>query len=579
MVVDDEQVRPLIGIDHHRHPPGYGTTLGAADVIASNNSLTVGRVNHNQAAGPPPPRSDDDPLLSDSPKAAPPASPYLQTFTAGEEGSRLASAAREMGLARRRVARAPVRSRDYEGRAKLFFTETFRRIVFEEECRPPEEDEKGSDFWETLAGVAGNVLEWYDFAVFGYFGDVIGQVFFPPNQSGNANTMESFMVFGGAFLMRPVGGVLLGYLGDVYGRRKALYVSIFLMAWPTFLMGCLPSFETAGYFAPVMLVLIRCLQGMSVGGQLMSSLVFTLENVPRDRWGLYGSFVWATGNFGVLLGGLVGYAIRANLDHDQLVSYGWRIPFLSGVVVSFAGFYLRSAEEEAEAEADKQGGARGKLEAATSSKKDDLFAAIFRPENIRPLLAASMVPMIWSAGFYLSFVWMAVYMSTLIDDPVPNAFAINSVSLFIGVCVLFPIAGWLSDRYGRRLIMSMGATSLALLGPTLLRLIGNGGGDPLAAFAAQLFLGVCLSFWGSPMGAWLTESFEPEARLTSVSLGYNVAHAIVGGSTPAVATYLVDAKGPEAPGWIYVAVSVVGMIGLWVVAPPPPPPRNATGGK
>jgi len=228
------------------------------------------------------------------------------------------------------------------------------------------------------------------------------------------------MVFGGAFLMRPVGGLLLGYLGDVYGRRRALYVSIFLMAWPTFLMGCLPSYETAGYFAPVMLIIIRALQGMSVGGQLMSSLVFTLENVPRERWGLYGSFVWATGNFGVLLGGLVGYAIRANLDEEQLVSYGWRIPFLSGVVVCFAGFYLRSAEEgqddyKGDDEAKKTNGNGG--EETNSTKESDEkesantnpLAALFAPGNIRPLLAASMVPMIWSAGFYLSFVCMLFF--------------------------------------------------------------------------------------------------------------------------------------------------------------------------
>eukprot|EP00578_Thalassiosira_sp_NH16_P008078 CAMPEP_0181105266 /NCGR_PEP_ID=MMETSP1071-20121207/15890_1 /TAXON_ID=35127 /ORGANISM="Thalassiosira sp., Strain NH16" /LENGTH=330 /DNA_ID=CAMNT_0023188561 /DNA_START=18 /DNA_END=1010 /DNA_ORIENTATION=+ len=321
-----------------------------------------------------------------------------------------------------------------------------------------------------------------------------------------------------------------------------------------------------------MLVLIRMLQGMSVGGQLMSSLVFTLENVPRERWGLYGSFVWATGNLGVLLGGLVGYAIRANLNEEQLLSYGWRIPFLSGVVVSFAGFYLRSAEEKDDVDGDGSDREAKDISERTDRRKESSnsnpLATLLGPDNIRPLLAASMVPMIWSAGFYLSFVWMAVYMSTLTDTPVPHAFAINSASLFIGVCLLFPIAGWLSDIYGRRLIMSIGGTALALGGPTLLRFIGDGS-NPSGAFAAQLFLGVCLSFWGSPMGAWLTESFAPEARLTSVAVGYNIAHAIVGGSTPALATYLVDAVGTEAPGYIYVAVASVSMIGLWFVAPPP----------
>eukprot|EP00581_Thalassiosira_minuscula_P002089 CAMPEP_0183737108 /NCGR_PEP_ID=MMETSP0737-20130205/51056_1 /TAXON_ID=385413 /ORGANISM="Thalassiosira miniscula, Strain CCMP1093" /LENGTH=589 /DNA_ID=CAMNT_0025971305 /DNA_START=17 /DNA_END=1783 /DNA_ORIENTATION=- len=519
---------------------------------SSSTKATTSITTHNPSTQPPPQSSSAT------------TSDYLQTYTAGEDPNRLAAMAKELGLERRRATRPPLRSVNYETKAKHFFRTTFGRIVFEEQ-----EAETKHDFWETLAGVAGNVLEWYDFAVFGYFGDIIGLVFFPPSSSSdddettstsnNASTTAAFLVFGGAFLMRPVGGLLLGYLGDVYGRRRALYVSIFLMAFPTFFMGCLPSYEKAGIISPILLVVIRALQGMSVGGQLMSSLVFTLENVPRESWGLYGSFVWATGNFGVLLGGLVGYAIRGNMTEDELVRYGWRIPFLSGVIVSFAGFYLRSAEEEEDGNSNGDGDRGGNVnvkgvESTEATDKEDKqsttnpFATMLQPGNIRPLMAASMVPMIWSAGFYLSFVWMAIYMSTLTTTPVPHAFAINSATLFIGVCLLFPIAGWLSDKFGRRCIMSIGGTSLALLGPTLLRYIGNGN-HPAMAFLAQLVLGVCLSFWGSPMGAWLTESFSPEARLTSVSLGYNMAHAIVGGSTPALATYLVDRVGTEAPGW------------------------------
>lgn len=153
-----------------------------------------------------------------------------------------------------------------------------------------------SDMCETMAGVIGNVLEWYDFAVFGYFSDIIGEVFFPPNQSADTSTTESFIVFGGAFLMRPVGGLLLGYLGDTYGRRYSLVLSIFLMAVPTFAMGLLPSYESIGPLAIVLLVLVRLLQGLSVGGQLMSSLVFTLESHDVSQWGLYGSFVMAAAN-------------------------------------------------------------------------------------------------------------------------------------------------------------------------------------------------------------------------------------------------------------------------------------------
>lgn len=122
----------------------------------------------------------------------------------------------------------------------------------------------------TLAGIAGNVLEWYDFSVFGFLSDVIGEVFFPAHQTGHLAITESFLIFGGAFLMRPVGGIFMGYIGDKYGRQKALRVSIFLMAFPTFAMGCLPSYERAGSISIVLLVIVRLLQGFSVGGQVSS---------------------------------------------------------------------------------------------------------------------------------------------------------------------------------------------------------------------------------------------------------------------------------------------------------------------
>jgi MHS family proline/betaine transporter-like MFS transporter len=154
------------------------------------------------------------------------------------------------------------------------------------------------------------------------------------------NVMESFAVFGGAFLMRPIGGVMIGYLGDVYGRKYALEVSIFLMAIATTLMGCLPTYQQIGYPAFLLLLTVRMLQGFSVGGQLMSSLVFTLEGHPPQRWGLYGSFVMAGANFGTFLGGAVANAIRSSsLTDEQLLQWGWRIPFLSGIVVSFCGIY------------------------------------------------------------------------------------------------------------------------------------------------------------------------------------------------------------------------------------------------
>jgi MHS family proline/betaine transporter-like MFS transporter len=279
--------------------------------------------------------------------------------------------------------------------------------------------------------------------------------------------------------------------------------------------------------------------------------VFTLENHEKEHWGFYGSFVMAAANFGTLLGSFAGWALRSFLTDQQLHDWGWRIPFLSGIIVSISGFYLRGHG------GDHPG-------AATPSNPIQLA---FAKDNLRSLLASAMVPMLWSSGFYLSFVWMAIFMTDLIEKPVPGSFGVNACALFFSVCLLFPVAGALSDRYGRREIMTIGGLTMGLVSPFLVMLIGEG--DAAVALVSQILIGISLSFWGSPLVAFLVESFEPEARLTSVAIGYNFAQATVGGLTPALATIMVDSVGPSSPGFLLTALASVGLVGLWFVAPAP----------
>jgi len=406
---------------------------------------------------------------------------------------------------------------------------------------------------QTIAGVAGNVLEWYDFAVFGFFGDVIGDVFFPP-QAGNAAIVESFAVFGGAFIMRPIGGMLIGYIGDRYGRKRALELSIFLMAFPTFAMGCLPGYERIGSAAVVLLAITRCLQGLSVGGQLMSSLVFTLEKHPKKKWGLYGSYVMAAANCGTLLGGLVAFALRASLSEEALRKWGWRVPFLCGILVSFTGLYLKYHCPEVHALHGSH----------AQDPQPNPIKVAFSKENRRSLISASLVPMLWSAGFYITFVWLSIFMSDLIVPPVKDAFAVNSASLFFSVCLIFPLGGILSDRFGRKKVMLLGGVFMGIFSPLCIIVIGWG--NPFTSFFAQSTMGICLTFWGAPMMAWLVEGFPPAARLTSVGIGYNIAQATAGGFAPALATILVDKYGEHAPGFLLSGLAVLSVTGL-LVAP------------
>jgi MFS family permease len=192
----------------------------------------------------------------------------------------------------------------------------------------------------------------------------------------------------------------------------------------------------------------------------------------------------------------------------------------------------------------------------------------FSRANMRPLLSSIMVPLLWSSGFYLTFVWMAVFMSDLIDPPIPNSFLVNSASLFFSVCLIFPLAGILSDKFGRKRVMGLGGLLLAILSPVLILIISRG--SMASAFLSQFIMGVGLCLWGAPMMAWLAESFEPAARLTSVSIGYNIAQALGGGMAPAIATELVDRVGSTSPGYYLTIIASTALVGLCCVAPRSP---------
>ena len=241
-------------------------------------------------------------------------------------------------------------------------------------------------------------------------------------------------------------------LGDNFGSQRALEISIFLMAFPTFAMGCLPTYAQAGIFSPILLLVVRLLQGFSVGGQLMSSLVFTVEHHPRKYWGFYGSLVMATANIGTLLGGLVGYFVRQSFTQSQLEAFGWRIPFVSGIFVSVCGCYLKTHKDE--------------LCRSIPIGQNPLREA-FRPQNRYALISSTFVPMLWSCGFYMIFVWLAIFMKDIANPPISNAFGLTDVSLLITNIILFPVAGVLADRFGTTSIMKIGGSLMIVIGPLL----------------------------------------------------------------------------------------------------------------
>lgn len=397
-----------------------------------------------------------------------------------------------------------------------------------------------------------------------------------------------------------MGGLVTGHIGDKYGRKKALVFSLFCMSIPTVALGLLPTYASVGAWSTALLIICRMMQGFSVGGQLPSTLVYTLERRPKEHWGYYGSFVNMAANSGAILGNLVGALIRQLVTPEQLLQWGWRAAFLSGIAILPVAFYLKLCGKEHhpnEGHYDDDNTTlsydqQGQVIAAfsESQRKHPLMEAVKR-ENWPALLSSMLVPMLYGGGYYLSVVWMAIFMSELIHPPVPASFWINLIANVFGLTLTSLFTGWLSDRVGRVKLMSVsarcsgfydmnvcyqppvltvvclvlkfGAISTGIVAPVMVWLISKSGGKVAEALFAQLCLASFFSFYCGPFCAWLVERFPVKIRLTSVSLGFNIGICLSSGFSPALATWLVKYS-PFLPGFIFTAFAILGLLGMFI---------------
>ena len=301
---------------------------------------------------------------------------------------------------------------------------------------------KGNTQQVIVAGAIGNVLEWYDFAIYGYFAASIGRTFFP-KEDPVAQVLSAFGIFAVGFLMRPVGGALVGYIGDKLGRRAALTFSVTAMAIPTFLVGILPGYQVLGMVAPVALTLLRMIQGLSVGGEYTTSIVFMVENAPPGRRGLIGAVGCCGAVGGILLGSATGALLSAWLPADGMEVWGWRIPFLLGLVVGIAGFFIRRNLAE------------GAIpQAAGHSPLRDTIRL-----HGKLLARLAGLSVFNAVAFYLLFVYIVSWLQ-LADGIAPaHALEINSLSMIVLLPCMIGM-GALSDRFGRKPLL-LAATVLA----------------------------------------------------------------------------------------------------------------------
>jgi metabolite-proton symporter len=398
-----------------------------------------------------------------------------------------------------------------------------------------------------VAGVIGNTLEWFDFAVYGYFVTTLSKLFFPSSDP-IASILATYLVFGVGFVMRPVGSVLFGVYGDRYGRRRALSAVIFLMALSTLAIGLLPTYDQVGVAAPILLVLARLVQGLSAGGEWGGSTAYIVEYAPEGRRGFIGSWQQVSVGGGFLLGSLSGTVLSFALSPEGLTSWGWRVPFLLGIVVGGIGAYLRwrlpDTPKYTEIEEHHAVAHAPFKEAINKYPRETLTAFGITLHN--------------TVAYYIALLYMTSYFISVGKLPQPTAQLIGTICLAVFVA-LIPFTGRLSDRVGRRPLLMASCIGYALLSYPLFML--GSSGVVAFAFVAQFVMIFFQSLYAGPCPAAYAELFPTRVRYTALSIGYNIAVAIFGGFAPFIATWLIRETGnPLAPAFYVIAAAVITFV-------------------
>lgn len=404
------------------------------------------------------------------------------------------------------------------------------------------------------AALLGNVMEYFDFVVYGLVAVVIGSLFFP-NDNHALSLLASLATFGVAFLFRPIGAAFFGSLGDRRGRRIALSLSIVVMGVSTSAIGLLPTYAAVGMLAPILLVLARCIQGFSVGGEFAGAATFIVENAPAHRRGFWSSWLSLSSSVGTILASTVVLTLRALLPADQFEAWGWRVPFLMALPLALIGLYLRRRTEETAA-----------FRALQAEKKvaSSPLLTLFRENPRAIILAIALASMTGITFYYFNTYFINHLVATVHLDPTQATFIAMSAQLVYAPLCL--VVGAVSDRIGRRRIILGAIIGLAVLGVPIFLLLSSG--ELLLAFfglAIFALLAACLSV---AVTVTQTELFPSEIRMTGVALGNNIGTALVGGTSPFVAAALVTATGTAiAPSFYLIAVSVVMFVVIVLMLP------------
>ncbi|MCW2003603.1 MHS family proline/betaine transporter-like MFS transporter [Xanthomonas arboricola] len=407
------------------------------------------------------------------------------------------------------------------------------------------------------AAALGNAMEWFDFGVYGYLAVTLGQVFFP-SSNPTAQLIATFATFTVAFLVRPIGGMVFGPLGDRYGRQKVLAATMILMALGTFSIGLIPAYAQIGLWAPALLLLARLLQGFSTGGEYGGAATFIAEYATDRNRGLMGSWL----EFGTLGGYIAGAAtvtaLHMALSQAQMLDWGWRVPFLVAGPLGLLGLYMRMKLEETPA-------FRAYTEQSEQRKRETAGQGLMTLLRLHwpQLLKCVGLVLVFNVTDYMLLTYMPSYLSVTMG----YAESKGLLLIILVMLVMMPlnvVGGMFSDKLGRRpMIIGACAALFALAIPCLL-LIGSG--SDVLIFTGLMLLGLALVCFTSSMPSTLPALFYTPVRYSALSIAFNVSVSLFGGTTPLVTAWLVERTGdPLVPAYYLMGAAAIGLVTMLFV--------------
>jgi MHS family proline/betaine transporter-like MFS transporter len=393
------------------------------------------------------------------------------------------------------------------------------------------------------AAVIGNVLEWYDFSVYGYLATILARQFFH-NEDPTTALLSTFAAFGIGFVVRPLGGIVIGRMGDTHGRKAALLLTIFMMAFGTVVIGLLPTYESIGILSPILLVVCRLAQGFAAGGEWGGSTAFIVEWAPRNRRGFFGSFQQASVAGGLLLGSAVAAIFSTLLSPEAMEAWGWRVPFLLGGVLIPLGVYMRRNIEETPAYREAVA-----EPAAVPAHAEGNWTLAGR---------AFGFTILWTVSYYIMLNYMPTFTQAHAGLSRSEALWSNTIGLLVLV-VAVPMMGALSDRWGRKPLLLACCLAFVVLTYPLFLLVVSGG--LATVVAVQIVFALMISAFSGPGPAAISEMFPTASRSTYMSTGYSLAVAVFGGFAPYIATWLIAQTGsPLSPTFYLIAAAVLSTL-------------------